>query len=93
MIREGSKVRISNNLKRTKDSFGISAEMRGMRGSIRTIVRINKNVSTRLGDRANAFRIADDSGSYWTFHENDLLSLTVKKPKPPETFDVNNLVE
>ena len=94
MLSEGMKVCISNDLKRTTDSFGISEQMKRMKGSIRIIHKIKKNFKTRLGDRADLIRIKDGNGGCWTFHETDLSIVSkIHKPKPPETFDVNNLME
>jgi len=90
-IKIGNKVRVSDNLSKTKAAFGVNDYMLQMRGTIRKVSSIATFNSTRGGGIADGISIPDNNGSNWTFLEEDL-TLSKETPSiPPVMFDPKNL--
>ncbi len=82
-LKHGMMVRISNDLTKTYNGWGVTKKMKDMKGKIYKV----DDVDTGL----NAVYIDDGLGDYWTFCPEDLHPIKMTPPIAPVMFDVNNL--
>ena len=79
-IEIGMKVRISEDLTVTQNTWGLTPEMEKMKGKVYSVYDINP-----------PYIYDNESNYYWQFSPGDLLGVEIKPPPPPVIFDVNNL--
>lgn len=90
-IKNGTIVRISHDLSKTKVIFGVNDEMKKMKGHIKEVHSIIIGQTGRNGTIADAVMIPDRCETTWSFCKDDLTMPTETPPTPPVMFDPENI--
>jgi hypothetical protein len=87
-------VRISNDLKNTSITFGLTREMRESMGNEGIIIRINKSTNgIYIKEEQDTYSSYDNYFDCFIYHFSDLELLKTEKEKlPPKLFNYKDLL-